>query len=380
MNICIVGPGYPYQDVMFGVFIKQLVVEWADMGHHCVVIAPQSWTTAIRGKSSLVPKYFQDKTDKGNFIDVYHPTITSLGWKSYAGYSPTLIMERLGIESVLKHCNNKFDAIYCHFFVHAFECWKYATRHKIPLFMASGESTIPRIGAPCRSFSIEKFLAIVRGQFFVSTKNLDEARDLGYLNENVATVIPNSVNLFKFKKIDKKYCRNQLQLNPNDFITITVGELCLRKGQDRVQSAIEKLGYKDIKSLYIGKGALELLGDNIIYKGSVNNELLPLYLNAADVFILPTLREGCCNAIVEAMACGLPIISSDLAFNHDVLTKDNSLLVDPMDVDAISDALNILYNTPELREKLSEAVYHDAQDLSIQKRAVKIMNYIANSL
>ena len=115
---------------------------------------------------------------------------------------------------------------------------------------------------------------------------------------------------------------------------------------------------------------------NYVCKGRVNNKELPLYLNAADVFVLPTLNEGCCNAIIEAMACGLPIISSDKSFNWDILDENNSIMIDPMDIQHIADSIILLKNDKNIRTKLSEGALNTSSSLTIDKRAERILNYI----
>lgn len=99
----------------------------------------------------------------------------------------------------------------------------------------------------------------------------------------------------------------------------------------------------------------------------------------SDVFVLPTLREGCCNAVVEAMACGLPIISSDLPFNWDVLNQTNSVLIDPYNIDEIADAINSFYEDSSKRALLSKGALSTAKDLTIEERSRKILKFIINT-
>ena len=103
---------------------------------------------------------------------------------------------------------------------------------------------------------------------------------------------------------------------------------------------------------------------------------VPLYLNAADIFVLPTLQEGCCNAVIEAMACGLPVVSSNLPFNWDVLNRDNSIMVDPLNVEEIKQAIIKLRDNLQLRTSMNRAAIEKAKELTIQERAKKIITFI----
>ena len=137
-----------------------------------------------------------------------------------------------------------------------------------------------------------------------------------------------------------------------------------------------------IKAIFVGTGPAELAPqcNNIVFKGRIPHNKIPNYLNAADVFVLPTLHEGCCNAIIEAMACGLPVISSDLSFNHDVLDGTNSIMLDPNDVDAITVAIEKLYNDRILCHKLSEGAINRSRELTIEKRAQTIVKFIQDRI
>lgn len=118
----------------------------------------------------------------------------------------------------------------------------------------------------------------------------------------------------------------------------------------------------------------------MLFDGRLLQQDIPVYLNAADVFVLPTLAEGCCNAIIEAMACGLPIISSNLPFNWDVLNDKNSILIDPNNIKQIADAIQRLRDCPELRFKMSEEALKTARELTIDKRAMRIIEFINNKI
>ena len=88
------------------------------------------------------------------------------------------------------------------------------------------------------------------------------------------------------------------------------------------------------------------------------------------------MNEGCSNAIVEAIACGLPIISSNLPFNDDILDSSNALLVNPESVDDIASAIKQLMDNSDLRQKLAEGSKEKAKSLRIEFRAKKIIEFI----
>jgi glycosyltransferase involved in cell wall biosynthesis len=96
--------------------------------------------------------------------------------------------------------------------------------------------------------------------------------------------------------------------------------------------------------------------------------------------VLPTLAEGCCNSIVEAMACGLPIISSDLPFNDDILDDNNSIRIDPNSIREIRDAIKQLIDNPELMKNMSIASTRSAKDLTIEKRVKNIIEFIDHKI
>src|SRR5690606_22295293 len=105
------------------------------------------------------------------------------------------------------------------------------------------------------------------------------------------------------------------------------------------------------------------------------NKLLPKYYNAADFFILPTLSEGSCNAIAEAICCGLPIVSSDIKEVKEQVFLDSSILVDPQVPKEIAMGIEKMYeNLNFYKEK---ALINSSKN-NLETRANSIKTFILN--
>jgi len=79
------------------------------------------------------------------------------------------------------------------------------------------------------------------------------------------------------------------------------------------------------------------------------------FMQSLDVFVMPSFTEGTPNSIVEAMACGVPIIATEVGGIPDMLGKDAGITVSPGDREALADALQCLANDPELRSTMGRA-------------------------
>ncbi len=123
----------------------------------------------------------------------------------------------------------------------------------------------------------------------------------------------------------------------------TVGALVARKGQDLVIAALADLPGAHL--LVVGKGdddrhlrrlAGDLrVADRVHFLGSVDHDLLPVILSAADVMALPSSHEGLANAWVESLACGTPLVIADAGGARELVTGDGAGLIVVRDVDAV---------------------------------------------
>lgn len=367
-RICFIASGYPEEGRPVCTFVKNIVDALADNGNDCTVIAPFS----VNGNKRLHTFYSTYTTSNGSVVKVYRPNIFTFSNWNIMGLKLTNYVFEKAINRVLRKTNQKPDVIYGHFWRNALRAYKYAHKNNIPLFVATGESIID-LNDLNRPFVTQA--KYVSGVICVSTKNKEESIEKGLTIPEKCRVIPNAIDPSVFKKMDKLECRRKLGIDSDIFISITVGDFIYRKGTLRVSSAIDKIS-GDVYSIFIGNGPDAPNCKNILFCGRIDNKDLPLYLNAADVFVLPTLHEGCCNAIIEAMACGLPIVSSDLPFNWDILDNTNSILIDPNDVDGIANAIKLLKDDPQMRDILSKGALKTAEEHTLHNRAIKIEQFI----
>lgn len=374
MNIVVVTPDYPYKRINSYPFVQQLVHEFARQGHSCVVIAPFN---VMHNKQVCQEREVVEVA--GRSVTIYRPNVLSFSnWKLF-GVPLSYTIRKRRILHILNRLPQKPDVIYGHFWISGFLAYDYAKENQVPLFVATGESDV------CDAFPYssdrQPFYDYVRGVVAVSSKNKRESIDSGLTTEDKCQVFPNSIDGAKFHPMDRLKCREQLNLPQDAFILSFVGLFNKRKGAQRLSEAIRRIKGRPVYSLFIGEeGEDRPSCDHILYCGKVSHSQLATYLNASDAFVLPTLKEGCCNAIVEAMACGLPVISSDREFNDDILDEENSIRIDPMDVEAIASAIVRLRDDVALRQRMGKAALKRVDSLRIEDRSVNILNFIKSRI
>ena len=165
--------------------------------------------------------------------------------------------------------------------------------------------------------------------------------------EDKIAVIPNGADLKKFPIIDKHKARHALALPLDVCIGVCVARLSPEKNLDILIEAISLLGHDAPMICIIGDGPLqthlESLREQYNVKAKVkligpvpHNEIYQ-WLNAADFFCLPSQKEGCPVVIHEALACGLPVISTNVgAIPEQICCNDYGLLCPPSDPKALS--------------------------------------------
>lgn len=206
--------------------------------------------------------------------------------------------------------------------------------------------------------------------FTVSESLRQVALGLGVPPERVR-VVGNGVDLERFQPGDRVAARSALRLPQAARVLVSVGGLCERKGFHRVIACLPALLAQgsDIHLLVVGGPSPEGdwterlqvqvrelgLADRVHFTGPLPPQDLPQVLSAADVFVLATRNEGWANVFLEAMAIGLPVVTTDVGGNAEVVCGPELGRVVPFGdeaalTSALQEALDVPWNPEAIRQ------------------------------
>lgn len=178
------------------------------------------------------------------------------------------------------------------------------------------------------------------------------------------TVIPNAVDIHRFNlQNDGKVIRDKYS-SEDEPLALFVGRLVPHKG---IGILIRSLTYTDKgKLLIVGDGPYKKwlvdlvnkldLKDRVVFVGPVDDYWLPSYYSATDVVVLPSTSRLEAFGIVglEGMASGKPLILSDIPGVRDVISDKEGYIVEPLDPSAIAEALDKIWNAPEMAREMGK--------------------------
>ena len=375
-KLCVLTTYYPQENDPIYSFVGTLIESIAEMGIECHVISPVSY---IEKKHKAVSRI--EKTKNGHEIHVYcprymiYPSRNILGFQTYR-LTLSSLWRAVGrtFRSEVKDC----DAIYSHFIDAGANAAWLKMKTGIPAFMAVGESNITMhelTYTVCRKILYNG----LDGVICVSSQTEKDLSDFDVVSSSIPKIVaPNGIDTAVFRPAGKEDLRLKIGGKKDDFIVSFVGAYISRKGFGKLQEAMKR--HPSWKGVFVGNGEIEIELDDsqVLFSGRIPHDQIPDIINASDVFVLPTQAEGCCNAIIEALGCGLPVISSDRSFNDDILDESCSLRVDPDNVDEIENAILKLENDPDLRRSLAEGACKKGKSLSIEERADTILAFMEN--
>ncbi|GAB2860635.1 glycosyltransferase family 4 protein [Pseudoduganella ginsengisoli] len=229
-----------------------------------------------------------------------------------------------------------FDAIDAHYFypdgVAAVMLGKYFNKPVVITARGTDINLIPQYSLPRRMILWAARNA--KGIITVCQALKDEMVQLGVTPSSI-TPLRNGVDLQRFHVMDKAAARATLGLDR--FTLLSVGLLNERKRHDLIISALPSL--PDVQLLIAGSGPdrakLEALthqlgvADRVTFLGAVPQTELKLYYNAADLMVLASSREGWANVLLESMACGTPVVASNVWGTPEVVAAPEAGMLMP---------------------------------------------------
>lgn len=367
MNITILTTSFPeYHGDLAGIFVEHFAHELTRQSFQVRVIAPHSPNTP---KSELLDKiqvkrfqyFYPAKWQRVSYGYGIPTNVKSSMWAKI-GLLPFLCVFFL---AALRH-RKTTDVYHAHWIVSGFVALLGQWIHRKPIVLTIRGSDLNlfrgKLFAPLFRYIFRRVAAITT----VSEILRERVLALGIAPEKVH-LIPNGVDCSTFRPLPWDEARGELQLSSERIIVLWIGRFVSIKGVEFLIQAIPGVVSSEPKVLFVlvGSGELENamkthvqqmgLSDAVMFAGKIVQDKVPLWLNAADILVLPSLNEGRPNVILEAMACEIPVVATSVGGIPEIVhDHKNGFLVAPKDPLVLAERLSILIKNPSLRTQMGK--------------------------
>lgn len=337
-----------------GVFVENRLRHLVDGGRvEARVVAPVPWFPSASARFGRFAAYAKVPARATRFgLDVMHPRYLTVPRFGMNVTPLTMALAARSSIAAVVASGFDFDAIDAHYFypdgVAAALLAKWFDRPLVITARGSDITQLPDFAGPRRMirWAAGQASAIVT----VCTALKTELTALGADAAKIE-VLRNGVDLAGFTPIDPATARAQLTLPPAGQVIASVGHLIPRKGHELVIEALATL--PGVTLLIVGSGpdgeALSQLArrldvsDRVRFLGQLQHDRLPLVYSASDTLVLASSNEGWANVLLEAMACGTPVVATDVGGSREVVdAPEAGVLVTRRDGRTIAEALRSL--------------------------------------
>ncbi len=347
-----------------------------------VVVSPVPWFP-LQGIIRYWKPHFRPQPKSFEIqqgVQVFFPRFLSIPglFKSWDGF----LMALCSIPTIIK-LKNEFNIIDSHFaYPDGYAATWLGKWFKTPVTITLRGTEVPLSKLQRRKIKMVKAINSATRIFSVADSLKQHVGSLG-ANTTKIRVVGNGVDTAKFYPLDKQKMRESLGILEKTKVLISVGGLVDRKGFHRVIEVLPKLvnKYPDLLYLIVGGESAEgnikekllqqvkdlNLGKNVRFLGALSSEELKKPLSSADVFVLATENEGWANVFLEAMACGLPIVTTDVGGNKEVVNSDDLGIVVPFaDKQALGNALDQAIEQDWSKESIVKYAQDNAWDTRVE--------------
>jgi glycosyltransferase involved in cell wall biosynthesis len=311
--------------------------------------------------NSAYPSFLRPRTRLFKALDLnYSPAGVSV---SYHDYPALPLLSRpfngaMAANALLQHVRAfRPDIIFSIFlYPDSYAALQIAKKLHVPLVAMGIGSDIHSIGDRLSAMYTQKVLKQADFLVTVSEDLRQQALGMGAKAETSRSVV-NGCDLSIFYVHDRADARGQLNLDPDAQIVLYIGRMDLRKGLRELVEASAKLHttHPRLQVYMVGEGpdrqqtsqAIESAG-----AASFIHTLPPCppddvaaWMAAADLVTLPSYMEGCPNVVLEALACGRPVVATRVGGIPEIMSDACGRLVPPRDVNALAEALEAVLST-----------------------------------
>ncbi|MEL7332540.1 MAG: glycosyltransferase family 1 protein [Cyanobacteria bacterium J06560_2] len=252
-----------------------------------------------------------------------------------------------------------------------------------------GKALLPAVSMATWKFAVK---GIESADHVVSVSAHTEKDIVNYLDvpSERVTVVPNAVESV-FCQLEPQVVatfRTEIGLSEETFCLLNVGSNNLRKNVLSALKLTAELNAKGVPICFLKTGAdfsaeqtafIEKNGiaDKTRYLGKPDQETLIKIYNAADVLIAPSTYEGFGLTVLEAMACGTPVITSNVTSLPEV-AGDAAILVGPMDIEGMVEGAIRLYESVEVRDRFTQQGLNRVKSFTWEKTAEQVASVYQN--
>jgi glycosyltransferase involved in cell wall biosynthesis len=200
-------------------------------------------------------------------------------------------------------------------------------------------------------------------------------REFGAKADDVHTIV-NGFNTSVFHPRDKAAIRQRLGIPQDEQMIIYVGRFVEAKGTRELIAAFQAMAAKNSKlSLaLIGDGVMKAeltalvqqagLQGRVRMPGGQPPDQVAEWICASDVLTLPSWSEGYPNVVVEGLACGRPVVATDVGGTREILHERNGILIEPRKADVLQAALEKALSTPWDLDAIANAMRRTWDDVA----------------
>src|SRR6056297_1031958 len=315
------------------------------------VLQPLPWFPAVRA----LPEWARQPEHEALGIPVRHAPMFYLPqvFKHLDGY---WLARAVGERLRALRDSGSLDVIDAHFgYPDGAGCVRVGRQLGVPVFMTIRGVEEDYLEIPAIARRIRTALRLADGCICVSHSLRDTIVSAGAAPDRVR-VIHNAVDRQTFRVRDQAQARAGLGIGSDEKLVVSVGNLLSVKRHDILLQALADVTRREPAArLVIIGGAMhepeypaqlhrlvaELgIGERVTFAGRLPPDVVADWLAAADVFALASRREGCCNAVLEALASGVPVVATRVGDNPwFVRDGENGFIVPPGDKTAMARAL-----------------------------------------